>query len=287
MADETKTEAPHVVRAILAVMKALGEQGIEKGRRNKEQGFNFRGVEDVINALTPLLVEHNLIIIPRFKTQTSTERESRKGGYLNDVVVSGEFDFISGVDGSMVTGATFGQGMDSADKATNKAMSGAFKYLSIFGFCIPTKGVIDDTDDDHPEAKSTKDVKKEEERDAKPRDRRSPESPPPKGAHAQDDEPPPPDEAPEASGGKSTKKKEEHTPIPDDEAEEPLNWRVENVWPILLADVTDAQTELHLKLCFQRAYKWAKEIEDQQISKNLLAGITDRYTAKKKEMGIG
>jgi len=283
-------QAPHVVRAILAVMKQLGTEGIDKTRRNKEQGFNFRGIEDVMNALTPLLVENNLVIIPRFKTHTSVERESKKGGYINDVVMSGEFDFMSAIDGSMVTAQTYGQGMDSADKATNKAMSGAFKYLCLFGFCIPTQGVIEDTDDEHPEvAGKAKDQSQPE----KPpvRNKRSPESPDPRGGNEPPpaDPPPPDDEAPptEAPARRGAPVEETQTEIPDGEDEQPLNWRVENVWPVLLADINEAKGELHLKLCFQRAYKWAKALPNDQVSRNLLAGVTERYNKRKKDLGIG
>ena len=297
MADETATQAPHVLKAILSVMKELGEEGIGKERRNKEQGFNFRGVEDIINALTPLLVKHSLVIIPRFKSHHTTDRLSKHGGYLNDVIVSGEFDFMSAIDGSMVTGSTYGQGMDSADKATNKAMSGAFKYLSIFGFCIPTFGVIDDTDNEHPEVKGKEKDAVKTDAPAKPdkpaRNKRSPESPEPTRGNdppADDEGGPPPTDQRQLlpDDERSTAPAEEsHTPIPDGEEDQPMNWRVENVWPVLMADVREAKGELFLKLCFQRAYKWAKALPHEQVSRNLLAGVTESYNQRKKDLKIG
>lgn len=47
---------------------------------------------------------------------------------------------MSAVDGSRHTVSTFGEAMDSADKATNKAMSAAYKYMAMQTFCIPTEG---------------------------------------------------------------------------------------------------------------------------------------------------
>jgi hypothetical protein len=38
------------------------------------------------------------------------------------------------------TARTFGEAMDSGDKATNKAMSAAYKYVTFQTFCIPTEG---------------------------------------------------------------------------------------------------------------------------------------------------
>jgi hypothetical protein len=50
------------------------------------------------------------------------------------------FDFVSADDGSMHEVVTFGEAMDSGDKATNKAMSAAYKYACMQAFCIPTEG---------------------------------------------------------------------------------------------------------------------------------------------------
>jgi hypothetical protein len=59
---------------------------------------------------------------------------------MNYVTVEAEYDFVSTNDGSMHTARVVGEAMDSADKATNKAMSAAYKYLCIQTFCIPTEG---------------------------------------------------------------------------------------------------------------------------------------------------
>jgi hypothetical protein len=68
------------------------------------------------------------------------ERQTQKGGTLFYVTVEAEFDFVSAKDGSKVTVRTYGEAMDSADKATNKAMSAAYKYAAFQTFCIPTEG---------------------------------------------------------------------------------------------------------------------------------------------------
>jgi hypothetical protein len=56
------------------------------------------------------------------------------------VTVKAEFDFVCAIDGSMHTVATYGEAMDSSDKATNKAMSAAYKYAAFQAFAIPTEG---------------------------------------------------------------------------------------------------------------------------------------------------
>lgn len=135
-----------VYKAISAVAKDMSEQGISKDRRNAQQGFNFRGIDQVYNALAPALVKHGLLILPRITERSVTERVTQKGGVLFYVVVKAEFDFVSTDDGSIHTVVTYGEAMDSGDKATNKAMSIAYKYAAFQAFCIPTEETAIDAD---------------------------------------------------------------------------------------------------------------------------------------------
>lgn len=129
-----------VYAAIASVMAEIGSSGISKDRRNQQQGYNFRGIDEVYNALSPILSKHKLCILPRILARTVTERTTQKGGVLFYVTVEAEFDLVCAEDGSIHTVRTFGEAMDSADKATNKAMSAAYKYAAMQAFCIPTEG---------------------------------------------------------------------------------------------------------------------------------------------------
>jgi len=131
---------PQVYAAIIQVMKAIGAAGISKDRKNEQQGYKFRGIDDVYNALNGILAEANLCILPRVLKRDVTERATQKGGVLFYVVLDMEFDFISALDGSKHVVAVVGEAMDSADKATNKAMSAGYKYACMEAFCIPTEG---------------------------------------------------------------------------------------------------------------------------------------------------
>lgn len=131
---------PHVYTAIAAVMSDLAKDGIAKDSKNEQQGYKFRGIDAVYNALSPILSRHNLCMLPRILTRNVTERTTQKGGVLFYVIVEAEFDLISAEDGSKHTVRTFGEAMDSGDKATNKAMSAAYKYAAMQTFAIPTEG---------------------------------------------------------------------------------------------------------------------------------------------------
>ena len=129
-----------VYKAINAIQADLAKEGITKSRKNQQQGYNFRGIDDVFNALSPLLAKHGLCILPRILTRHCDERQSKNGGVMSYVTVEAEFDFVCASDGSKHVVRTFGEAMDSADKATNKAMSAAYKYAAFQAFAIPTEG---------------------------------------------------------------------------------------------------------------------------------------------------
>ncbi len=144
-----------VYEKIAAVQGELAKVGIAKDGRNSQQGYNFRGIDAVYAALSPLLAKNGLIIVPRMIERECIEGQTRKGDPLFRVTVRAEFDFIAAEDGSMHTAATFGEAMDSADKATNKAMSAAYKYAAFMTFAIPTEG-DNDADAHTPEVASTR-----------------------------------------------------------------------------------------------------------------------------------
>lgn len=130
-----------VYQAINRVQTALAKSGIAKDRTNQQGAtYKFRGIDDVYNAISPLLGEHGLCILPRMIRRECQERQTAKGNAIFYVTVEAEFDFVSAEDGSIHTVKTFGEAMDMSDKATNKAMSAAYKYACLQAFAIPTEG---------------------------------------------------------------------------------------------------------------------------------------------------
>jgi hypothetical protein len=129
-----------VYAAIAKVMAVMASEGIGKSRKNQQQGYNFRGIDDVYNSLARPMVDAGLVVLPRVLSRECKDAQTKSGGNLFYVVVECEFDFIAVSDGSKHTVKTYGEAMDSADKATNKAMSAAMKYAYMQAFCIPTEG---------------------------------------------------------------------------------------------------------------------------------------------------
>ena len=101
-----------------------------------------------MNALAPALQKYKLFTVPEVLEQSREERTSSKGGLLIYSICKIKYTFYA-EDGTFVTATVIGEGMDSSDKATNKAMSAAFKYACFQTFCIPTEEMVDSDSECH------------------------------------------------------------------------------------------------------------------------------------------
>lgn len=127
-----------------AISEMLADvDGIKKERKNQQQGFMFRGIDDVYNAIHPLLAKHKVFPTCKIVSRELTERQTKTGGALFYVNMKCEYTFHA-IDGSNVVTEAWGEAMDSGDKASNKCMSVAYKYALFQLLCIPTEAVDPD-----------------------------------------------------------------------------------------------------------------------------------------------
>lgn len=154
-----KKEVKNIFETISAVMGEIGAVG--KDSKNQQQGFMFRGIDAVMNAISPALIKHHLFIVPEILEQTREERTNSKGTLLIYSICKVKYTFFA-EDGSNISAVVIGEGMDTGDKATNKAMSIAFKYACFQVFCIPTEEMVDPDAECHEVKPKGKAEKKEE-----------------------------------------------------------------------------------------------------------------------------
>lgn len=133
-----------IYKAISAIMAEIGAVG--KDSKNQTQGFMYRGIDAVMNVINPALVKHKVFVVPTILEQTREERAGRNGGNLICSICKISFKFYA-EDGSFIEAVTVGEGMDSGDKATNKAMAIALKYALFQVFMIPTEEIKNDDPD--------------------------------------------------------------------------------------------------------------------------------------------
>lgn len=136
-----------------SIAKILEEvPAIGKNKKNTTQNFMFRGIDDVMNTFQPLLAKHKVFIVPQVLEQTREERQTSKGGTLLYSICKIKYIFYA-EDGSSIEAIVVGEGMDSGDKATNKAMAIAMKYAMFQVFCIPTEEMKDPDNETPPASK--------------------------------------------------------------------------------------------------------------------------------------
>jgi hypothetical protein len=134
-----------IVKKLTAVMEEVG--GVAKREKNQAQGFNFRGIDSVVNAVSPALRKHGVIVIPTILScDYDTVLIGKNQTAMGHVRVTVAYTFTAG-DGSSIVATVAAESMDSGDKATAKAMSVAFRTALLQALCLPT-------DDIDPDAQS-------------------------------------------------------------------------------------------------------------------------------------
>lgn len=118
---------------IAAEIDAIG-----KDRTNQQQGFRFRGIDDVYNELHGRMAKHGVFSVPEVLDSKREERPTKSGGVMTYTIARIKYTFYAD-DGSSFTAIVTGEGSDSGDKSSNKSMAVAHKYALLQVFCIPTE----------------------------------------------------------------------------------------------------------------------------------------------------
>jgi hypothetical protein len=150
----TDTTTLPIAQAMSAIMKEVG--AIAKKDKNTSQGFNFRGIDSVVNAVSPALQKYGVIVVPSVEDyEYATVEIGRNRTAMGHVKVKVTYTFI-GSSGDSIKATVVGEAMDSGDKATAKAMSVAFRTALLQALSLPT----DEPDPDATsyERSSAKDV---------------------------------------------------------------------------------------------------------------------------------
>jgi len=141
MTATTDTDDRTVYQRVLAILDEL--PAIGKDQRNEQQKFMYRGHDDVMAALNPLLGKHGVFMVPRVIDRVATDtRTTGKGSTMYEVNLHVEYTF-TGRGGDSFVASAWGEGTDMGDKATNKAMTMAFKNVIAQVFALTTHELSD------------------------------------------------------------------------------------------------------------------------------------------------
>lgn len=154
MADKKEMNIFQALVAAEAAIKNVGKNG-----KNKFDGYAYRGIDDVMDAVHAAFVEAGVVAIPEVLRKEQVERTSRKGELMIHTTLEVKYTFYAG-DGTNVSATVQGEGMDRGDKSINKAMSGAYKYAMFQVLAIPTAEMID-SETESPEIDKPKKASRE------------------------------------------------------------------------------------------------------------------------------
>lgn len=146
-------DEPKIFKALADVNRKL--EGITKDRVNTDQKFRFRGIDDVYNMLHPLLAAAGLITPPIVLDRIDGERATRNGGSMAHVKLKVRYKFIAEDGSSLTVGPVWGEALDTSDKASNKALAFAQKYIMLQTFTIPTEDTRETLEEREGDQRST------------------------------------------------------------------------------------------------------------------------------------
>lgn len=139
MTEQTVGKIYAAMAGIMNDMVAIGKNSV-----NQQQGFKYRSIDAAYNALQPIMAKNGVFNTPEVLEKWREERTNSKGTILAFTVLRMKYTFYAD-DGSYVSCIVEGEGMDSGDKSSNKAMAIAHKYALMQTFCVPTE-ITDDPD---------------------------------------------------------------------------------------------------------------------------------------------
>lgn len=99
--------------------------------------FAFRGVDQVVSHLSPLLRRYGVVVIPEVISNEVTSRELSAAKAITQSSITTKFTFYA-PDGSSVSATTIGLAQDYADRSAAQAQSVAFRIALLQVFTLPT-----------------------------------------------------------------------------------------------------------------------------------------------------
>jgi hypothetical protein len=152
--EQVATAAPVLQSGVLppvavAIARVAADIGAIAKAQKVQAGptrFNFRGIDDVLNAIHDPLVTHGVSIIPTgFDVLDQTVGQTKSGTAQQHLLGIVHYRIV-GPAGDFIEAAVVAEAQDTSDKAASKLMSMAYKYLAFQTFSIPVEGALEESD---------------------------------------------------------------------------------------------------------------------------------------------
>lgn len=144
-----------VYQALTNVLADVGAIPKNRSVDKRMGGYSFRGIDDLYDALHGPLAKHGVLIVPEVLDRDDETYTTSGGTDMRLCKLLVRYRFY-GPAGDHIEAVTVGEAADAGDKAANKAMTAALKYLLFQVLCIPVEG-NEDADASSPQLTDTQD----------------------------------------------------------------------------------------------------------------------------------
>lgn len=127
-----------VHQAMLLIQAAIGVIA-KTVKEETDLRYAFRGVDEVVNAIQPLLIKHGVTVVPESEEMLTREsKPTRNGGKAWCIVILVTWRW-TGPDGSSCKTQSIGEAQDWSDKGSSQAFSTAQRENFVKSLNIPTE----------------------------------------------------------------------------------------------------------------------------------------------------
>lgn len=135
--DDPAAGPPSIVTLLSRASADVGAVRKDRTAPGNIGGFQFRGVDAVVNAVHPVLARLGVVLLPEVLEVTRESVPTRAGNTMMNVTVRTRFTFY-GPRGDSLSVTTMGEAADAGDKATTKAQSVALRVALLQALLLPT-----------------------------------------------------------------------------------------------------------------------------------------------------
>lgn len=140
------TNPPALGVALMMVAREIGPVAKDRRVTTGPAKFNFRGIDDVLQAIHESMARWGVSFIPAgFDLLDNTVGTTKSGGAQQHLLGTVHFT-IMGPAGDTMAAAVVAEAQDTSDKSASKAMSMAYKYLAFQVLSIPVEGALEESD---------------------------------------------------------------------------------------------------------------------------------------------
>ncbi len=156
-----QVEVPELKNIDEAINWIMSNVGYVQKKKAGGLNYTFAGEAALIQAVRPWMVLAGVTMhVTTIVNKVREQYETKSGTVMQSITLDAIIRFTHAASGTSIEVMSSGEGSDTGDKASNKALTGAYKYALRQTFCIETGDDPDEHSSTPMERKSAKQPEK-------------------------------------------------------------------------------------------------------------------------------